>query len=141
IPSPCPSETSSNGGGSSLTPTTPSAHPKRRRRNEPHAFDINNIVIPYSIAAANRIEKLQYKEIITPKWRVNEEFAIPPPPDSSTKLTQINGKEEESVGSSNSNNIADSNSLEEDLSDSAFEARHSKYEKIERQRIFAFYLN
>lgn len=38
----------------------------RRRRTE-SAFDINNIVIPYSVAASTRVEKLQYKEIMTPR--------------------------------------------------------------------------
>jgi len=38
----------------------------RRKRGE-SAYDINNIVIPYSIAAATRVERLQYKEILTPK--------------------------------------------------------------------------
>jgi len=38
-----------------------------RRRRE--SFDIDNIVIPYSIAAATRVEKLNYKEIIIPSWR------------------------------------------------------------------------
>lgn len=40
---------------------------QRRRRGE-SAFDINNIVIPYSMAASTRVEKLLYKEIITPKY-------------------------------------------------------------------------
>lgn len=31
------------------------------------SYDIDNIVIPYSVAAATRVEKLQYKEILTPK--------------------------------------------------------------------------
>ncbi|XP_023225509.1 KAT8 regulatory NSL complex subunit 1-like [Centruroides sculpturatus] len=44
----------------------------RRRRGE-SAFDIDNIVIPYSIASSTRVEKLQYKEIITPKWRLIDE--------------------------------------------------------------------
>ncbi|KAL7025424.1 hypothetical protein ACKWTF_013470 [Chironomus riparius] len=38
----------------------------RRTRN----YDIDNIVIPYSVAAATRIELLSYKEIPTPKWRI-----------------------------------------------------------------------
>ena len=38
----------------------------KRRRGE-SAYDINNIVIPYSMAASTRVEKLQYKEILTPK--------------------------------------------------------------------------
>lgn len=58
-PSPSPSQQ----GGSMLD----SKDPARRRRGE-NAFDIDNIVIPYSMAAATRVEKLQYKEILTPKW-------------------------------------------------------------------------
>jgi KAT8 regulatory NSL complex subunit 1 len=30
-------------------------------------FDIDNIVIPYSVAASTRVEVLSYKEIPTPK--------------------------------------------------------------------------
>uniref|UniRef100_A0A1L8DKG7 Putative kat8 regulatory nsl complex subunit 1 n=1 Tax=Nyssomyia neivai TaxID=330878 RepID=A0A1L8DKG7_9DIPT len=39
----------------------------RRNRN---SYDIDNIVIPYSVAAATRVEILPYKEIPTPKWKV-----------------------------------------------------------------------
>ncbi|KAG5832954.1 hypothetical protein ANANG_G00296720 [Anguilla anguilla] len=41
----------------------PSHQPIRRRRGE-SSFDINNIVIPMSVAATTRVEKLQYKEIL-----------------------------------------------------------------------------
>lgn len=37
------------------------------RRNRANSYDIDNIVIPYSVAASTRVEKLQYKEILTPK--------------------------------------------------------------------------
>ncbi|KAJ8948936.1 hypothetical protein NQ314_008314, partial [Rhamnusium bicolor] len=37
-----------------------------RSRNRIHSYDIDNIVIPYSVAASTRVEKLQYKEILTP---------------------------------------------------------------------------
>ena len=40
-----------------------------KKRRMDNAFDINAIVIPYSYAAATRVEKPQYKEIDTPKWR------------------------------------------------------------------------
>jgi KAT8 regulatory NSL complex subunit 1 len=40
------------------------------RRNRANSYDIDNIVIPYSVAASTRVEKLQYKEILTPKWRI-----------------------------------------------------------------------
>ena len=36
-------------------------------RETSRAYDINNIVIPYSMASSTRVEKLQYKEIITPR--------------------------------------------------------------------------
>lgn len=48
----------------------------RRRRGE-SPFDINNIVIPMSVAATTRVEKLQYKEILTPSWREVDVFAKP----------------------------------------------------------------
>jgi hypothetical protein len=46
--------------------------PQLRRKRET-AFDIDNIVIPYSMAASVRVEKLKYKEILTPTWRVIDE--------------------------------------------------------------------
>ena len=46
-----------------------------RRRT---SYDIDNIVIPYSMAATTRVERLQYKEIQTPKWRaVDDDEPIP----------------------------------------------------------------
>uniref|UniRef100_A0A8C1XQZ7 KAT8 regulatory NSL complex subunit 1a n=1 Tax=Cyprinus carpio TaxID=7962 RepID=A0A8C1XQZ7_CYPCA len=50
--------------------------PIRRRRGE-SPFDINNIVIPMSAAATTRVEKLQYKEILTPRWREVDILAKP----------------------------------------------------------------
>lgn len=44
----------------------PQQQPIKRRRGE-SSFDINNIVIPMSVAATTRVEKLQYKEILTPR--------------------------------------------------------------------------
>ncbi|XP_030077827.1 KAT8 regulatory NSL complex subunit 1 isoform X2 [Microcaecilia unicolor] len=80
----------------------------RRRRGE-SSFDINNIVIPMSVAATTRVEKLQYKEILTPSWR---EVEVTPP--------VLNPDEDE---------------VEiEDLSDAAFSALHSKCEEMERAR-------
>lgn len=130
-PVPSPLSESSSNGASNLTPTTPSAPLQRRRRSEQHAFDINNIVIPYSIAA-NRIEKPQYKDIITPKWRIYEEFSIPPP--ETVKQQIING-------SSEANMNGNTNGLYEDESNSAFEARHSICEQVERKRILSYILS
>lgn len=48
----------------SSSPLLPTSGYKRNRIN---SYDIDNIVIPYSVAASTRVEKLQYKEILTPK--------------------------------------------------------------------------
>lgn len=49
-----------------VTPACRPQQPIKRRRGE-SSFDINNIVIPMSVAATTRVEKLQYKEILTPR--------------------------------------------------------------------------
>ncbi|XP_068634044.1 KAT8 regulatory NSL complex subunit 1 isoform X1 [Battus philenor] len=80
------------------------------------SYDIDNIVIPQSIAANTRPEILTYKEIITPKWRVME---IPDAP--------LNN------GVMKSNRIS-MESEEEDISEAAVEARHTRAEVRERNR-------
>lgn len=82
--------------------------PIRRRRGE-SSFDINNIVIPMSVAATTRVEKLQYKEILTPSWREVDLRSLKGNPD----------EENEEI---------------EDLSDAAFAALHAKCEEMERAR-------
>lgn len=97
------------------TPTSSSSQvaastsqPVRRRRGE-SSFDINNIVIPMSVAATTRVEKLQYKEILTPSWREVDLQSLKGSPD----------EENEEI---------------EDLSDAAFAALHAKCEEMERAR-------
>ncbi|XP_077358007.1 KAT8 regulatory NSL complex subunit 1-like [Festucalex cinctus] len=82
--------------------------PVKRRRGE-SSFDINNIVIPMSVAATTRVEKLQYKEILTPSWRAVDILS-----QASTQ-----GEDEREV---------------EDLSDAAFIQLHQPYEDQERSR-------
>uniref|UniRef100_A0A3Q3VQS1 PEHE domain-containing protein n=1 Tax=Mola mola TaxID=94237 RepID=A0A3Q3VQS1_MOLML len=82
--------------------------PIKRRRGE-SSFDINNIVIPMSVAATTRVEKLQYKEILTPSWRSVDIFSQP--------ITEE--EDERDV---------------EDLSDMAFTQLHQAYEDQERSR-------
>ncbi|XP_067825245.1 KAT8 regulatory NSL complex subunit 1 isoform X2 [Heptranchias perlo] len=83
----------------------------RRRRGE-SSFDINNIVIPMSVAATTRVEKLQYKEILTPSWRVV---------DVKADLTnhRFNEEDQEEM---------------EDFSDAVIGSRHANYEEFERSR-------
>nr|XP_060637081.1 KAT8 regulatory NSL complex subunit 1 isoform X1 [Anolis sagrei ordinatus]XP_060637082.1 KAT8 regulatory NSL complex subunit 1 isoform X1 [Anolis sagrei ordinatus] len=92
---------------SSLGNSIASQQPRRRRGES--SFDINNIVIPMSVAATTRVEKLQYKEIITPSWRVVDNGALKVNPDE------------------------DSEEIE-DLSDAAFATLHAKCEEMERAR-------
>uniref|UniRef100_A0A8D2N009 KAT8 regulatory NSL complex subunit 1 like n=1 Tax=Zonotrichia albicollis TaxID=44394 RepID=A0A8D2N009_ZONAL len=95
---------------SSFTPTSSvsAMHNSRRRLRSESSYDIDNIVIPMSLVAPSKLEKLQYKEILTPSWRVVE---LQPLEKSQT--------DEEEV---------------EDLSDKAFSLRHTKFEERERAR-------
>jgi len=57
------------------------ARPVRRKRES--SYDIDNIVIPYSMAALTRVEKLEYKEILTPKSAPSSFLSLfRPQPDS-----------------------------------------------------------
>ncbi|XP_040186154.1 KAT8 regulatory NSL complex subunit 1-like isoform X2 [Rana temporaria] len=80
----------------------------RKRRLET-SYDIDNIVIPMSVAATTRVERLQYKEILTPSWRVVK--ITPLTPNSDKDIDEL-----------------------EDLSDSSFAALHAKCEESERAR-------
>ncbi|XP_041056118.1 KAT8 regulatory NSL complex subunit 1-like protein isoform X2 [Carcharodon carcharias] len=84
--------------------------PLRQRQQSEYCYDIDNIVIPMSLVATSKIEKLQYKEIVTPSWRI---VAIKP-----LKERHIQGK------------------MLEDLSDEAFALRHKKHERREQARWF-----
>lgn len=93
------------------------------RRKRENSYDIDNIVIPYSIASSTRVEKLQYKEILTPKWRV-----VDPDPTSDTKN---NG------GVRRSSHESDV----EDVSDETILLRHERCEVEERKKFMAYVKN
>lgn len=80
----------------------------RRRLRSESSYDIDNIVIPMSLVAPAKLEKLQYKEILTPRWR---KVVLQP-------LDEHNLNKEEI----------------EDLSDDVFSLRHRKYEEREQAR-------
>nr|XP_020864429.1 KAT8 regulatory NSL complex subunit 1-like protein isoform X2 [Phascolarctos cinereus] len=79
----------------------------RRRLRSESSYDIDNIVIPMSLAAPAKLEKLQYKEILTPSWRI----------------VDLQPLEEFHLGEE-----------VEDLSDEVFSLRHKKYEEREQAR-------
>ncbi|XP_039755093.1 KAT8 regulatory NSL complex subunit 1 [Pararge aegeria] len=80
------------------------------------SYDIDNIVIPQSVAASTRPEILTYKEIITPKWRVME---IPETPLNNGVMKSMRMSIE---------------SEDEDISEVAVQARHTRAETRERNR-------
>uniref|UniRef100_A0A7N4NHP7 PEHE domain-containing protein n=1 Tax=Sarcophilus harrisii TaxID=9305 RepID=A0A7N4NHP7_SARHA len=93
---------------SASQPSTSSALQTLKKKRSENSYDIDNIVIPMSMATAARVEKLQYKEILTPSWRL------------------VESKEQETL------NQMDSEL--EDTSDDAYRNRHTKYEELERAR-------
>nr|XP_014348245.1 PREDICTED: KAT8 regulatory NSL complex subunit 1-like [Latimeria chalumnae] len=107
-------ETSQAVTASQPTNTAPSTHQQssRKRRGE-SSFDINNIVIPMSMAAAARVEKLQYKEILTPSWRIVKYK------ECELLNHKAEGHEDEEL---------------EDTHDEAYLSRHASFEEMERSR-------
>ncbi|KAI5639485.1 PEHE domain-containing protein [Phthorimaea operculella] len=93
-------------------PGRPSTESRRRQ-----SYDIDNIVIPQSVAASTRPMILTYKEIITPKWRVLDLPEVP-----------LNN------GVTKPNRISLEESEEEDISDAAVWARHQRAETREKSR-------
>jgi len=89
--------------------------PKNRHSSAYNSYDIDNIVIPYSMAASTRVEKLEYKEIPTPKWRL-----IPSIPNNIQ--TCPSPQEEES----------------EDVSEEAVIERHNRSEELERKKFLSY---
>ncbi|XP_044584507.1 uncharacterized protein LOC123265005 isoform X1 [Cotesia glomerata] len=88
-------------------------------RTRQQSFDIDNIVIPYSVAAATRVEKLQYKEILTPKWRICDDI---------TKTDVKNGVIHRPSQDSDV----------EDVSDEAIAQRHERSEREENKRFMTY---
>jgi len=130
------------------------------RRKRETAFDIDNIVIPYSIAASARVEIIKYKEIDTPRWRVVDEdisVPVPLPASAATPTTPPVKKQKPGRKAKNSKNnksseptlvtaamaeaaasaattAAEYNSLHEDITVPVYVLRHNKAEVEERKR-------
>nr|XP_023673384.1 KAT8 regulatory NSL complex subunit 1-like isoform X2 [Paramormyrops kingsleyae] len=111
-------------------PDTPS-QPLRRRRAE-SSFDIDNLVMPLGLAGLGggvRLQRLQYKEILTPSWRDLASQGLlsssadsglhPVPHDAVCGSTSVTDQEQEE---------------EEDMSDAAFRSRHAQWECREKGR-------
>ncbi|BFZ22697.1 hypothetical protein BsWGS_25737 [Bradybaena similaris] len=110
-----------------------------RKRKVDTSFDINNIVIPLSMAASTRVEQPQYKEIVTPKWReVSEVKTSAELIDSSItkKLEKTNGVTLPAEPQKLNTSLEEE--AEEDLSDDRFSARHHSLEQEEKKRFRNF---
>ncbi|CAI5789299.1 Hypothetical predicted protein [Podarcis lilfordi] len=111
VPSLCfentPAPHSNQVPGNSMTASSSTLQPAKKKKVE-CSYDINNIVIPMSMAAATRVEKLQYKEILTPSWRMVD-----------LKELKTSGEVDSEL---------------EDISDETYLNHHQKYEELERAR-------
>ncbi|XP_070623285.1 KAT8 regulatory NSL complex subunit 1-like isoform X7 [Erythrolamprus reginae] len=91
----------------STAASTSATLPAKKKKVET-SYDINNIVIPMSMAAATRVEKLQYKEILTPSWRTVDPKEMVILEEADTEV--------------------------EDTSDETYLTYHQKFEELERAR-------
>ncbi|XP_030644480.1 KAT8 regulatory NSL complex subunit 1 [Chanos chanos] len=105
-------------------PDTPTqSQPLRRRRGE-SSFDIDNLVMPQGLAGLGaRVQRLQYKEIITPSWK--ELDSVFEGSDDSVPL--------HSQSQPKKDGLEDTEEVE-DLSDAVFVSRHAVCETRERSR-------
>ncbi|XP_078581093.1 KAT8 regulatory NSL complex subunit 1-like isoform X1 [Branchiostoma floridae x Branchiostoma japonicum] len=134
-----PSPTSSDSPNTPLSLSCPANSLQavlNKKRQGHSAFDINNIVIPYSMASTTRVERLKYKEILTPKWRkvgkaVKEE---PETPEKETPVVPNGTAEPEEQGEQEEEEEEEI----EDLSEELICIRHNKCEHAEKQRFLAF---
>ncbi|KAF2355456.1 PEHE domain [Trinorchestia longiramus] len=104
--------TSSATSGPTVTPAAAAAVALRIKQGAA-SYDIDNIVIPYNMASVTRVEHIEYKEIVTPKWREIDEPQPLPLDQTSCPV------------------------LEEDVCDTTVVARHEKSEELERLRFAA----
>ncbi|XP_023336827.1 uncharacterized protein LOC111707876 [Eurytemora carolleeae] len=97
---------------------------EQTRRKRKNSFDIDHIVIPYSMPST-RVEKPKYKEIQTPSWReVDKPYPWPPPGSSKKGLSRKPQPPKPST-----------RDLEfEDISDLTMKILHAQAEEEERIR-------
>lgn len=111
---------------SSTPPTLGSINQPLRRRRGESSFDIDNLVMPMGLAGLRApVQRLQYKEIITPSWREVIErkgVSLPHPHPPTHSDPQEEGQTEPEPEE------------EEDMSDETFLSRHAVCENRERGR-------
>ena len=109
------------------------------------SYDIDHIVIPMSMAATTRVERIKYKEILTPSWRETSFFKTETEqksePEEVKKETETEVKEETKENQTKEvkeddvqTKPTDEQDDFEDISDLAYRLRHVKAEEEERIR-------
>ena len=101
---------------------------KKKRKS---SYDIDHIVIPMSMAATTRIDKIKYKEILTPSWRRVQEKKEKAAGDEvkEVKKEEVKVEEEAKIAKEE-----EEDNEFEDISDLAYKLRHVKAEEEERIR-------
>ncbi|XP_076858386.1 KAT8 regulatory NSL complex subunit 1-like protein isoform X2 [Brachyhypopomus gauderio] len=108
--SPGPADSAEDGFRAHSTLQRSAQFPVRRRNGE-SVYNIDNIIIPVSLAACSKVDTLRYKDVLTPSWRLVNIVPLV--------------KEEEEVQEDN---------MVEVLSDEAFSRRHQDCERREKLR-------
>ena len=115
------------------TPTLPLSATKKKKGITTPSFDIDNIVIPYSIACSTRLEKLEYKEIVTPKWREVESTPLAAPlVNGDGEGARVEGAKSGGVGRSHrprASRRLELNKEEEEEEEEVFKKHHKEEEE------------
>ena len=109
------------------------------------SYDIDHIVIPMSMAATTRVERIKYKEILTPSWRETSFFKTDTEhesaPEEVKKETATDEKEETKENQTKeikeevqTKPTDEQDDFEENISDLAYRLRHVKAEEEEPKR-------
>ncbi|RXN26324.1 KAT8 regulatory NSL complex subunit 1-like protein [Labeo rohita] len=114
-------------------PTTDTPTQPLRRRRAESSFDIDNLVMPLGLAGLGaRVQRLQYKEIITPSWRELDSFSgVSKNQEGAHALSfSYNNTQHQPNGEGQDSEEEEA----EDLSDAVFLSRHAVCESRERSR-------
>ncbi|XP_011660574.2 KAT8 regulatory NSL complex subunit 1 isoform X2 [Strongylocentrotus purpuratus] len=105
----------------------------RNKKGMVESYDIDNIVIPYSMLASTRVVKLNYKEIVTPKWREldMDEFMANNHNEHQEKEESRTEDEESRMEDEDEE---EEEYFEENLSDDEFLERHDPCEYSEKKK-------
>ncbi|XP_052388762.1 KAT8 regulatory NSL complex subunit 1-like [Carassius gibelio] len=116
-----------------LSPMTDTPTQPLRRRRAESSFDIDNLVMPLGLAGLGaRVQRLQYKEIITPSWRELDSLSALSKNQEGAHALLFNYNNTQYQP--NGEGLDNEEGEVEDLSDALFLRRHAVCESRERSR-------